>query len=169
VVRIAGDPRRRAIALSLASFLAALALAGGALAAQEAAEPPSWAYQLPHDLMSPFCPGRTLAECPSPQADQLRLWILTQAAAGASREELESALYQRFGDQIRSAPRASGWGWSAYAIPIAGFLLGGGLVVFALRRIVRRGSSPAAAASPVAPPPGDPELERLLDEELRSP
>lgn len=163
----AGASRRRATALVLA--LATLALAGGALAADAPAEPPSWAYQLPHDLMSPFCPGRTLAECPSPQADQLRLWILTQAAAGASREELETALYQRFGDQIRSAPRASGWGWSAYAIPIVGFLVGGGLVVYALRRIVRRGSAPSAAASPVEPPPGDPELERLLDEELRSP
>jgi cytochrome c-type biogenesis protein CcmH/NrfF len=130
-------------------------------------EPDGWAYAMAHDLMSPFCPGRTLAECPSPQADELRLWILTQAAAGAPQEEIQEALYERFGDQILSAPRPEGWGLAAYVIPIVGFILGGGVVWLALRRLV--GST--KNASPAVVPAGsemtaDRELERRIDEEL---
>jgi cytochrome c-type biogenesis protein CcmH/NrfF len=79
-----------------------------------AAGPPAWAYAIAHELMSPFCPGRTLAACPSPQADQLRQWILFQAAAGQSEAEVEEMLYERFGDVLRSTPKAEGgWGISA--------------------------------------------------------
>lgn len=161
----------------LASATLVLAAAAGVWVACEARaqgpdEPPTWAYRLPHDLMSPFCPGRTLAECPSPQADELRLWILTQAAAGASREEVEASLLARFGDQILSAPRAEGWGLAAYVLPFAAFVLGGLFVFWALRRLAAR--EPTAADRPAVPAAGGPpkapvadaELERLLDEEL---
>jgi cytochrome c-type biogenesis protein CcmH/NrfF len=139
--------------------------------------PPSWAYALAHDLMSPFCPGRTLAACPSPQADELRQWILFQAVAGRSRVDIEKSLYDRYGDEILAAPRARGWGLSAYLVPAFAFLLGGGLVVWVLSRLVGRG--PAAATDPTSSTPGagvaagrpssalrDAELERLVDEEL---
>lgn len=153
--------------------------------------PPAWAYSMAHDLMSPFCPGRTLAACPSPQADQLRQWILFQAAAGQSREQIEETLFARFGDVLRSSPRAEGgWGISAYAIPIGGFLLGGPLVAFAIYRLARgRSGSPSAPAAPAdglevpatarfgagvdaeegAPrgrPLSDDELERMVREEF---
>jgi len=155
------------IAFVVAALAAAAAVAGAAVAqSAPPSEPPAWAYRLPHDLMSPFCPGRTLAECPSPQADQLRLWILTQAAAGASEAEVAEALHRRFGDQILSAPRAEGWGLAAYVLPLAGFVLGGLVVAWVLRRLVRRpvDAPPEVVARPRTP--ADPELERLLDEEL---
>lgn len=134
--------------------------------AQDLDEADAWAYAMAHDLMSPFCPGRTLAECPSPQADELRIWILTQAAAGASQPEVEEALYERFGDQILSAPRPEGWGLAAYVIPIVGFVVGGGMVWLALRRLVRRGQPTPAPAPPVHSASSDAELERLIDEEI---
>ena len=132
------------------------------------AEPPEWAYGMAHDVMSPFCPGVTLAECPSPQAYELRLWILMQSSAGASRDEIETVLYDRFGEQIRSAPRAEGWGLAAYAIPLLGFLVGGAVVILFLRKWVAPGRPPAESEMPrSAPSPVDPELERLIDEELQ--
>ena len=67
----------------------------------------AWASTSPATSMSPYCPGRALAECPSPQADQLRLWILEQARAGASREQVEAQLFQTFGTTLQ-APRAEG-------------------------------------------------------------
>ena len=158
--------RFQATAVSLLS-IALFAVPALSQTAADPAEPDGWAYAMAHDLMSPFCPGRTLAECPSPQADELRLWILTQAAAGAPQEEIQEALYERFGDQILSAPRPEGWGLAAYVIPIVGFILGGGAVWLALRRLV---GSPKNA-SPAAVPAGsavtaDRELERRIDEEL---
>lgn len=135
--------------------------------------PPPWAYEMAHDLMSPFCPGRTLAACPSGEADQLRQWILLQAAAGQRREQLEADLLARFGDAILSAPRAEGvFGISAYAIPIAGFLLGLVLAGWLIARLARRGSNvaqaphPGASGSSTATQLSEEELERLVDEEF---
>ncbi len=141
--------------------------------------PPAWAYALAHDLMSPFCPGRTLAACPSPQADQLRQWILFQAAAGQTEAELEASLYERYGDVLLSAPKAEGgWGISAYAIPIGGFLLGGPLVAFVIFRMARvREAAPASQVEPNraasdttdiarGPAQSDVDLERLVREEF---
>ncbi len=56
------------------------------------------ATELSHDLMSPYCPGRTVATCPSPQARKLENSILEQAKAGKSRVEIESELASRFPD-----------------------------------------------------------------------
>ena len=56
------------------------------------------ATELSHDLMSPYCPGRTIATCPSPQARKLEQHILTQAQEGKSRVEIETALAERFPD-----------------------------------------------------------------------
>ena len=156
----------RAAGLSLSVLVGVLVvLALPSLAAPPPAEPDTaWAYDVWHDTMSPYCPGRTLAECPSPQADQLRLWILAQAAAGTSREEVQEILFERFGDQILTTPRAEGgWGIAAYALPIAGFLLGG-IVVFA---VLRKMAAPTQGdGGTVAPPAIDPEVRRQIDEEL---
>ena len=84
--------------------------------------------------MSPYCPGRALAECPSPQADQLRLWIIDQARAGATRAEVEAELAANYGDQIRQTPRAEGIGLVAYAVPAAALVVGGAFLAFYLRR-----------------------------------
>ena len=136
--------------------------------------PAPWAYSMAHDLMSPFCPGRTLAACPSPQADQLRQWILFQAAAGQTQEQIEEILYARFGDVVLSTPRAEGgWGISTYAIPIAGFLLGLGFVAWMITRLARSGPQqsvptpiPVRPAVSTGPAFSDTELERLVDEEF---
>ena len=109
-----------------AALLLALALA--APAAAEAPPAPEWAYAMAHQLMSPFCPGRTLAECPSPEADKLRLWILDRARAGATQPEVEAELFASFGDQLRQAPRAAGFGLVAYAVP-ALFVVAGALLL----------------------------------------
>lgn len=55
-------------------------------------------HELSHDLMSPYCPGRTIASCPSPQARKLEAHILEQAESGKSREEIETSLVSRFPD-----------------------------------------------------------------------
>jgi len=121
-----------------------------------------WGYDLADELMSPFCPGRALSECPSPQAADLRRWILEQEQAGATRAQVEEELFRAYGDQLRQAPRARGVGLVAYAIPLVLFLVGGALAA----RVLSRGRrSPRSGSLPAEAPP-DPELERLVDEEL---
>jgi len=154
-----------AVGLVLAVGVAPLALAADPDAPGEAVDE-SWAYEVWHDTMSPYCPGRTLAECPSPQADQLRLWILDQASAGATREEVEQAMFREFGDQILTAPRAEGWGLAAYVIPLAGFVLGGGIVILVVRRLMAPGpESKNLTEKTSAPASIDPEIQRRIQEE----
>jgi cytochrome c-type biogenesis protein CcmH/NrfF len=67
---------------------------------QQNATPEETARDLSHDLMSPYCPGRTIASCSSQAARDLEDEILQQAQAGKSREEIEQALVARFGEEI---------------------------------------------------------------------
>jgi cytochrome c-type biogenesis protein CcmH/NrfF len=92
----------------------------------------------------------------------MRMWIVVQAAAGRTRADVEDVLYARYGDAVRSAPKAEGFGTAAYVIPVAVFVVGGGLVGWFLRRSTRRARSrPAAPVREL-----DPEVERKLDELL---
>ena len=158
-----------AFALVCALALAPASAQSGSPASATRAAPAGWAYDLAGDMMSPFCPGRTLADCPSPQADSLRMWILVQESAGRSRQDVEAELLERYGDVILAAPRAEGFGIAAYAIPLLAFVAGGGLIVWLLRRFTAR-SAAADAEAQIAvaarEPELDAELERIVEEEL---
>ena len=151
-----------AVALRAAAPLFLLLLLVAPFAWAEA-EPEGWSYELAHELMSPYCPGRTLAECPSDKADTLRMWMHVQEASGRSQAEVTAELVERFGEQVLSAPRPEGFGLAAYFVPPLAFLAGGWLVWHFLRKQTREA---AAAPRPAAAGPSDPELERLVDEEL---
>lgn len=155
----------RAALLALLPLLPLLLAAAGPSAAQ-AEEEADYAYELADELMSPFCPGRSLSECPSPQAADLREWILEQDKAGVPRSAVEEELYQRWGDELRQAPRPEGVGLAAYVIPAVAFVAGGGVLALFWRRQRRRAAAePGAGGATLAPV--DPELERTLDEEMR--
>ena len=149
--------------LGLAGISAALLLGVSTATAESeaAAGPEGWAYKLPHDLMSPFCPGRTIADCSSPQAESLRMWLIVQEASGRRREDVEAELFERYGDVLRPAPRATGFGLAAYVFPVIAFLAGGVVVAVFLRRQTRAVATPEPSSHP-----SDPELERLIDQEL---
>ena len=167
-----GSGRRIRIGAAVGVLLIALC-SGGAIEAAEAE--PEWGYALAHELMSPYCPGRTLAACPSEQAAEVRQWILLQEAAGATREEVIANLEIRFGEQIHSAPEARGWGLAAWGLPAGALALGALVVVWVLRRMVkgqgRSSPSPAPGVGNRGAQDGDTraqdaELERLVDAEF---
>jgi len=136
-----------------------------ALPAPGADEKSGWGYQLSREVMSPYCPGRALSDCPSPSAAELRQWIVEQENAGVSRSEVEQELFRVFGDQLLQAPRAEGMGLMAYLIPAAAFTAGAVLVVLFLRRQRLAIDGSDAATAPEVP--RDPELEQMVEEELR--
>lgn len=149
--------------------LAMAALSALALAAAPSvrAEERPYSLELYNGLMSPYCPGRTLMDCPSGQAGELRDWIAAQEEAGRSRTEVEDELYAQYGDVILQAPKVQGFGIAAYALPIVACFVGGGIVwVFLRRQASRMAAAPAAGLR--GPTPIDPELERRIDEELRA-
>jgi cytochrome c-type biogenesis protein CcmH/NrfF len=122
----------------------------------------NWSRELERSLMSPYCPGRSLIECPSQKAVELRLWIQAQEKAGVPRAEVEARLFEEWGDQLLHAPRASGWGLWAYLVPGFAMFAGGVLVLSFLHR-------QGGASATREPPAPDPELAREIDRELGAP
>jgi cytochrome c-type biogenesis protein CcmH len=114
------------------------------------------ATEIGRELMSPFCPGRTLAECSSPDAGAIRDQIREALRAGDTPENVRARIEAQYGDRVVGVPQTK-LGW---AIPILALMAGAGALVFTLRRVVARpGERPAAL-----PPKLEAELARELDE-----
>jgi cytochrome c-type biogenesis protein CcmH len=81
-----------------------------------------------HDIsgmvMSPFCPGRSLNDCPSSQATELRGQIYTLLEQGKSKDQVLNELYGQYGDQIRAMPKSEGFGLVGWASPFVFLFLG---------------------------------------------
>ena len=93
---------------------------------------------LSDNVMSPFCPGRTLLACPSEEAGVLRKEIASMLRDGKSRPEIEAVLVSRYGEDVRGMPRLEGFGAVAWLTPFI-FLLTAAIVVTAiLRRSMNR-------------------------------
>lgn len=123
------------------------------------------ATRLFSSLMSPFCPGLTLANCPSVYAETLRVSVRNRLAAGEHPDSIVESLVVAFGERVRGAPRARGIGVALWALPFALLAVGGAGVGWWLRRrgvwvaAVPDGKSPRTA--PVEPTPD--ELAQLED------
>ena len=143
----------------LAALGAALVLAGP-VAAQECAT----LADLEDELICPTC-NTTLEMSRSPVADRMRAFIRERAAACATKEEIKAELVAQFGEEVLAAPPRRGLNWLAWALPLAGAVLGAGVLGLLARRWLRGRSVPAVVtANGAAPVP--PELDRRLDEEL---
>jgi cytochrome c-type biogenesis protein CcmH/NrfF len=103
--------------------------------------------ELSNELMSPYCPGRTIASCPSENARKLEDHILAEAKAGKSRKEIEGELVDRFGAKIVGYAPQPVVMYGAAAIGLVGLAL----VVSAGRKWMRRGARASAASEPAAP------------------
>ncbi len=71
---------------------------------------PTEAQQIAHEvaasLPSPYCPGRSIASCPSSPARELEVEIVDMANAGMSAPEIEEVLVQRFGEETMGEARS---------------------------------------------------------------
>ncbi|HYI43997.1 MAG TPA: cytochrome c-type biogenesis protein [Actinomycetota bacterium] len=122
-------------------ILGATALALVLLPATAFAAAEDQANDLSNEIMSPFCPGVTLHECPSPEAIALRNEIVDWFSQGKTRAEIMSRLEDEYGPQILAAPPAEGAGLGAWLLPAAALVAGIALSVFLLRRWTRAAAS----------------------------
>ena len=82
------------------------------------------------NVMSPYCPGRLLRDCPSTAARDLKLEIKQRILSGESAEVIIESLLEDFGEEMRAVPETSGIGMLAWVAPAAFLLVG--LVVLLL-------------------------------------
>jgi cytochrome c-type biogenesis protein CcmH/NrfF len=148
--------------IALAAVATVLAIAGLLLVDRPA---PDEAAALFSRVMSPFCPGLLLANCPSPAAEVLRQEIRQAVQDGVPSRTVEADLYTRFGDRIRAEPPASGFGLLAWVIPAALLAASAGWLATWLRH-AKRPTEPDSD-QPLQEPYSV-ELRRRLDDELDS-
>lgn len=152
------DMARRRLAWWSVPLIVAVLLTASPAKAQDTRE-----QELSSALMSPFCPGLLLVNCPSPNARTLRVEIAGRFARGESRGQIEDDLIDRYGASILGSPRPVGLGLLAWLLPGMTGLLTLSLAGIAVRRAVSRGetSQPAHRQAPL-----DPRAATRLEEEL---
>lgn len=138
----------------LAAALAALALAGAALAAER----PN-ASDLEAELVCPTC-KQTLDQSNAPVAQRMKAIIRQRIAEGASEQEIKAELVEQFGRGVLASPPKEGLDLLAWVLPLAGLGAGAAAVGLVAWRWTRRRGGDGDE------PPVDPELDRLLDDEL---
>ncbi len=121
------------------------------------AEAPPTSEQMAKEIMSPFCPGRTLATCPSLAADDLQAEIATRLKAGDTREQIMKDLEAKYGTVVLGAPPAEGVGLLLRTAP---FIVGLGIVWLLSRLASVRRDVPESV------PPTDSRLMAQLDDDL---
>ena len=129
------------------------AVIGLLVAAPAQAAPEDVASRISSEVMSPFCDGVTLHDCPSAEADELRREIATWARAGMSEQAILDRLEREYG-VVRGTPDNA----VAWILPGLAALGGAVGVLLLARRWAKRG--------PRAPARVSAEDRRRIDAEL---
>jgi cytochrome c-type biogenesis protein CcmH len=114
-----------------------LALAPGATGQS----PQDVANSISEQVMSPFCPGVTLHDCPSDNAIQLRARIAAWASRGWSKEKIMTKLFSEYSD-IRAVPPDRGAFLLVWLLPAFAVVIGAGTAFALARRWTRKGGDP---------------------------
>ena len=142
----------------LVILVAAVALVSPAAASQR--HPTQ--HELESELICPTC-HTTLDQSNAPVAQQMKALIGQRIAAGDTKSQIEARLVAEYGRSVLAKPDTKGFDLLAWVLPIAGVFAGG----IAIGIAAWRWSSRRDASSPADAEPLDPELEQLVDEELR--
>jgi cytochrome c-type biogenesis protein CcmH/NrfF len=118
------------------------------------------AFDIARRTMSPFCPGRTLADCPSGNATEWRQDIRAMLKEGKSPAEIQQVLNKRAGANLTGTPESS-LGWM---LPV-GLCFGALVVLTLVLKRVRREDGQSAAREPGDGERGSDEDEHDTDQD----
>jgi cytochrome c-type biogenesis protein CcmH/NrfF len=123
------------------------------------------------ELMSPACPGRTLLNCTSSQAEQWRELIRQKLVQGESKEQILQYFVDIGGEGILAAPPKKGFALTAWILPLFVMVNGAGLIIVLTCRWAQRrprvddsSMTVSNASTPPSQPSSDPYLHRLYRE-----
>jgi len=119
-------------------------------------------YEMYQQVFSPFCPGRSLNDCPSSKAHELKAEMRQKLEQGIPPDVILQELFARFGDKYRTVPLFEGFGRMVWLAPLAflgiGFLAA---LVVVFRRKQSTSKQISAKQSQISP-----ELEQQIKQEL---
>jgi cytochrome c-type biogenesis protein CcmH/NrfF len=124
------------------------------------AGPQDVANSISEQVMSPFCPGVTLHDCPSDNAIQLRSQISRWAAQGWTRQKIMGKLLAEYGPDIRAVPSDHGASLLVWLLPGIAVVLGAATAL----ALARRWTARTDRQGPPASNPGPLDRQRLEEE-----
>ena len=142
--------------IRVALLVAAVAMVASARAA---AAPPN-AADLEAEIVCPVC-ETTLDQSNAPIAERMKAFIRLRIAAGDSEQEIKDTLVAEFGTEVLAEPPGGGFGLLAWLLPLVGLAAGAVALALLVRSWSRRRPRETVPDEPL-----DPQLERLVDEEL---
>ena len=156
--------RRLFAAASLLTFLAApplLAQEHGTIE-RDPGEVSQVTQEVSKEIYSPFCPGKTLAMCPSGGASDVRQEIQVLASEGKDKQAIKEAIIDKYGEEFRMVEPPAEDNYALLSVVAGAFVLC--LLAIWLFAARRR----ADGADDTAPPEGEMSAEeRAYLEELR--
>jgi cytochrome c-type biogenesis protein CcmH len=139
---------------------AALALLTVSISVGTASAAPPNAADLEAELVCPVC-ETTLDQSNAPVAERMKAFIRARIAAGDTEQQIKDALVAQFGPEVLAKPPDGGFGLLAWLLPLVALAAGAVAVGYLIRSWSRRRGPPVEADADL-----DPQLERLVDEEL---
>lgn len=150
---------RRSSAIFTAVALALVLAAPHALAdAQDVAT------HVAQEIISPFCPGVTLHDCPSSAGDAMRREILEMAESGMSSDEIIDALVAERGEEILATPSSP----IARILPALLVALGAAVALFLMVRWTGRRRRDGEPGVPALSGAEHARVQRELDRHINS-
>lgn len=104
--------------------------------------------QIAAELRCPVCQNLSVADSPSPMANQMRDLIRERLEAGESPAAIRAYFVERYGEWILLAPKREGFNMLVWVLPFLGMAGGVGGLVLILRRWVRRPKESSSAIDP---------------------
>ena len=95
-------------------------------------------------MRCPVCQGLSVADSPASSAVDLKTEVRRQLAAGYTRDQVLANFEHSYGEFIRLEPKAVGFNWVVWLMPVLALLVGALVIYFQLRP---RPQAPAAAAA----------------------
>lgn len=153
----------RRIVFALLAVLVVTAAASPTLADGRSASVEKEATGLYQGVMSPFCAGRSLNDCPSSKAQELKDEMRARLEAGESRDVILEDVIARYGEQYRAVPLFAGFGIFVWVVPVGFVLLGLVVALFVSSGRKRTPVAPADGGSSVVTD----DMVKKLQDELR--
>ena len=141
----------RTAALVAALVAAAFVLAPGASGAQDGPPlgPPLSGAALDRAteevsslMRCPVCQGLSVADSPASSAVDLKAEVRRQLALGYTQDQVIASFERSYGEFIRLEPKAEGFNWLVWLMPVLALAIGALVIFFRLR------PQPAAAPTP---------------------
>jgi cytochrome c-type biogenesis protein CcmH len=132
------------------------------------------ANQIYQQVFSPFCPGRSLNDCPSSKAHDLKKEMRQKLEQGIAPDVVLEQVFQQYGDQYRAVPQYAGFGRLVWWAP-ALFLALGSIVALVIARgkrtdakhvLAARLDAGAAQSTEAQAPSVSPEMRARIEAEL---